>query len=230
MPNQNARVRRAQRARGQHILHFLGLQNLRACQARVAGPAGNDERENHLVESGPEERSKRDGKQNSREREKRIDQHDVDQVSNHPPKYPATAPTVRPMIPAPKTTLTLTSIETRVPKMMRDRMSRPSSSVPIQCAALGATRRAGKFCAIGSYGASHGAASATISKQQREAESPAAQRAAAQKFPEFAHNLLNEDLHSKRTRGSTTAYTKSVSRFTKTYETAISRMQPCSSG
>ena len=35
--------------------------------------------------------------------------------SNQPPMYPASAPIARPITPAPTTTLTLTSIETRVP-------------------------------------------------------------------------------------------------------------------
>jgi hypothetical protein len=36
--------------------------------------------------------------------------------------------------------------------------------------------------------------------------------------------------HRRRTLGSTMAYTKSVSKLTATYETAMIRMQPCKSG
>src|ERR1700722_1143585 len=49
---------------------------------------------------------------------------------------------------------------------MRERMSRPSSSVPIQCAGLGAASRDGRFCDVGSAGAIQGAASATITRNK----------------------------------------------------------------
>src|ERR1700683_3720595 len=48
--------------------------------------------------------------------------------------------------------------------MMRERMSRPSSSVPNQCACDGVLRRAGKLMAAGSCGAIHGANRAKIKK------------------------------------------------------------------
>src|SRR5579863_8920802 len=46
--------------------------------------------------------------------------------------------------------------------MMRERMSRPSSSVPNQCAWDGVSRRTGRLMAAGSCGAIQGANSAKI--------------------------------------------------------------------
>src|SRR5580700_1100543 len=48
--------------------------------------------------------------------------------------------------------------------MMRERMSRPSSSVPNQCAYDGVPRRAGRLMAAGSCGAIQGANRAKITK------------------------------------------------------------------
>ena len=77
MPDQNPRVRRAQRPRRQDILHFLRLQDLRPRQPRIPRPTGHDQRQNHLADSRTEKRGKRNRQQNSWERQKRIDQHDV---------------------------------------------------------------------------------------------------------------------------------------------------------
>ena len=54
--------------------------------------------------------------------------------------------------------------EVRAPQIMRDRMSRPSSSVPNQYIADGALRTARKLALTGSNGAIHGASSATSTK------------------------------------------------------------------
>src|SRR5882724_2517480 len=48
--------------------------------------------------------------------------------------------------------------------MMREKMSRPSSSVPNQCAVLGGWRRKGKSILPGSCGAIHGANTAKTTK------------------------------------------------------------------
>src|SRR6266853_3154204 len=80
--------------------------------------------------------------------------------SNAPPKYPAREPSARPTTPAPSTTDTPTSNETRAPYRVRDRTSRPSSSVPNQCCAPGGRKRSGRLWAAGSRGASHGAKTA----------------------------------------------------------------------
>src|ERR1700735_4910399 len=48
--------------------------------------------------------------------------------------------------------------------MMREKMSRPSSSVPNQCARDGASSRAGRLMEAGSCGAIQGAKSAKITK------------------------------------------------------------------
>src|SRR5437588_579118 len=55
------------------------------------------------------------------------------------------------------TTLVPTSIEMRAPKITREKMSRPTSSVPNQCAADGGIKRDGRLSAAGSCGASSGA-------------------------------------------------------------------------
>src|SRR6266852_7930925 len=48
--------------------------------------------------------------------------------------------------------------------MMRERMSRPSSSLPNQCAAEGGSRRVGRLIAAGSWGAIQGAKIANSTK------------------------------------------------------------------
>ena len=55
--------------------------------------------------------------------------------------------------------------EVLAPQIMRDKMSRPSSSVPNQYIAEGALRTARKFAFTGSNGAIHGASSATSTKK-----------------------------------------------------------------
>src|SRR6185437_6371003 len=64
------------------------------------------------------------------------------------------------MIPAKRaiaTTEVATSMEIRVPKMTRERISRPNSSVPNQWVAEGPSRRACRWMAAGSKGAIQGA-------------------------------------------------------------------------
>src|SRR6478672_7300639 len=58
------------------------------------------------------------------------------------------------------TDTTPASSDARAPKITRDSTSRPISSVPNQCAALGALRIVAKLAATGSYGARTGAPSA----------------------------------------------------------------------
>src|ERR1700679_4021155 len=74
MAHQDASVGSAQRTRRENVLHFLGLQNLRAGQARVAGPAGDYEREDHFTQTRAQKRGERDGQENSRKREESVDQ------------------------------------------------------------------------------------------------------------------------------------------------------------
>ena len=80
MAHQDARVRSAQRARGEDVFHFLGLQNLCASEARVAGPAGDDERENYFVDSRAEECGEGNRQQDSGKRKKCVDEDDVDEA------------------------------------------------------------------------------------------------------------------------------------------------------
>src|SRR4030081_4115262 len=55
------------------------------------------------------------------------------------------------------TTLLPTNNEIRAPQIRRERMSRPSSSVPPQCCGEGVCRRFGKSMCAGSCGAIQGA-------------------------------------------------------------------------
>src|SRR5712692_6424561 len=55
------------------------------------------------------------------------------------------------------TTLLPTNKEIRAPQMRRERMSRPSSSVPHQCCAEGVCKRFGRSMCAGSCGAIQGA-------------------------------------------------------------------------
>ena len=74
MAHQDASVGSAQRTRRENVLHFLGLQNLRAGQARVTGPAGDYEREDHFTQTRAQKRGERDGQKNSGKREESVDQ------------------------------------------------------------------------------------------------------------------------------------------------------------
>src|SRR6266852_2717778 len=65
------------------------------------------------------------------------------------------------MNPQPQTTQTETSREIRAPYNVRDKMSRHSSSVPIQCARDGEASLEGRFWAAGLAGAIQGASRAT---------------------------------------------------------------------
>src|SRR6266446_6103218 len=62
------------------------------------------------------------------------------------------------------TTLLPTNKEIRAPQIRRERMSRPSSSVPHQCCAEGVCKRFGRSMCAGSCGAIHGAKMAEKTK------------------------------------------------------------------
>src|SRR5262245_35999932 len=80
-------------------------------------------------------------------------------VSVSPPRYPAMRPSGTPRAAAVPIEITPTRTETDAPWTIRLRMSRPRSSVPRRCRALGPVRRS-TFISVGEYGASHGAATA----------------------------------------------------------------------
>ena len=69
------------------------------------------------------------------------------------------------MATAIATEMTPASSEARAPQIMREKMSRPSSSVPSQCAADGALRIAAKLVGDGSGIGSTGARSASSAKK-----------------------------------------------------------------
>src|SRR6185295_9125373 len=82
------------------------------------------------------------------------------------------------------TDTTPASSDARVPQTTLERTSRPSSSAPNQLPALGAARTALQLVASGSYGASHGATSASRTKNATTAR------------PKIALFLLNNFLIS----------------------------------
>src|ERR1700721_451101 len=64
------------------------------------------------------------------------------------------------------TTLLPTSNEIRAPQTRRERMSRPSSSVPHRCCVDGDCKRVGKSMCAGSFGEIHGAQIAAKTKME----------------------------------------------------------------
>ena len=76
--------------------------------------------------------------------------------SGQPPKKPAAAPSVAPIANDSATAATASPRSSRAATTQRDRMSRPSASVPNQCAADGGCNALEAFVASGSYGTSSG--------------------------------------------------------------------------
>src|SRR5260370_10105723 len=92
-----------------------------------------------------------------------------DTISNlfggaHTPETPATQAASSPTASEGPTTLTATTSEILAPYKVRERISRPSSSVPNQCATDGPINRPVKSSCAGSCGASHGANTAQTTK------------------------------------------------------------------
>src|SRR5208282_5190609 len=85
-------------------------------------------------------------------------------ASAQPPAYPANKPMGTPNASEIDTDTTPARSEARVPQTTRESTSRPISSVPNQCAALGALRIALQLVASGSYGATSGASNASKTK------------------------------------------------------------------
>jgi hypothetical protein len=75
-------------------------------------------------------------------------------------KYPAASPSTTPQATEIATTSAPIMSEYRAPKITRENTSRPSSSVPNQCAARGLCSRSTIRSAVGSYGVSQGAKAA----------------------------------------------------------------------
>ena len=88
----------------------------------------------------------------------------ISTVSIMPPKYPATVPMTRPTGSTMIDTRKMMVSVMRLPWTMREKMSRPSSSVPNQCSWEGGSRRAVSVCPKGDWAVSQGARTAmTIS-------------------------------------------------------------------
>ena len=71
VPPEDARRRRAERARRLDVLELARAQHLPADQPRIADPPNQRERQQHVDQARPEHRDKRDGEQQSRKREQR---------------------------------------------------------------------------------------------------------------------------------------------------------------
>ena len=76
--HEHAQVGCAQRARRLHKLPLLDRHHLRPHQPRVAHPAGDRKRQNQVEQARPEERHKRDRKQNAGQRQECIGHIHVD--------------------------------------------------------------------------------------------------------------------------------------------------------
>ena len=86
-------------------------------------------------------------------------------ASPRPPSTPDKQPSSEPIPPAITTTASPALIDCWLPASTRLNRSRPTSSVPNQCSADGACRRAVKSSALGSCGTIHG--DVTISRSIR---------------------------------------------------------------
>jgi hypothetical protein len=89
-------------------------------------------------------------------------------LSTQPPKNPAMPPRTAPMIMAATIRITARGSVIRAPNRTRENTSRPSSSVPNQCAAEGPAKMV-NFCASGFCGAMSGAKIATTAHAPRTA-------------------------------------------------------------
>src|SRR5437879_13552263 len=83
---------------------------------------------------------------------------------------------IRPIRSEHATTLLPTNKEIRAPQIRRERMSRPSSSVPHQCCVEGVCKRFGRSMCAGSCGAIQGAKIAENTKMETSTTPMAASR------------------------------------------------------
>src|SRR4029077_10617977 len=128
------------------------------------------------------------------------------------------------------TTLLPTNKEIRAPQIKRERMSRPSSSVPHQCCVEGVCKRFGRSMCAGSCGAIQGAKIAENTKTETSTTPTAANglwRAV------WGSEMARVDMASRAYNrfhalilGFTAEYSKSVRKFTATYVNPIARMHP----
>ena len=103
-------------------------------------------------------------------------------ASTQPPTYPASKPIGTPNASEIDTDTIPARSDARVPHMTRESTSRPISSVPNQCAALGALRIALQLVAKGSYGATSGASNASSTKKTTTPNAAIARRRRARRL------------------------------------------------
>src|SRR6202165_2997668 len=135
---------------------------------------------------------------------------------------------MRPRRSEQATTLLPTNKEIRAPQIRRERMSRPSSSVPHQCCVEGVCKRFGRSMCAGSCGAIQGAKIAAKTKMDTNTPPMAASglwRATR------GSEMAREDMVSRTYNrfhalilGFTAEYSKSVRKFTATYVNPIARI------
>ena len=232
-------MRRAERSRGQDELHFADLQHLRARQPRVARPACHRQGEDDLIQSRPEKCGKRNGQENSRKREKRIDQDNVYEAIERPAEISGKR----------------AERQAHNSRSEHDRHSdQQRNSRAIQRARQNIAAQVRPFPSSDARSAAAGVP-ASFARRDFEARATAPIRPSEQEealpqdptgqvrwyagivasamlsFISYSSNVVFILFdHCSLTLGSTIAYTKSVSRFTTTYDSAITRMQPCSNG
>src|SRR6266481_9919723 len=96
-----------------------------------------------------------------------------------------------------RTTVAPPRILTRVPKRMRERISRPNSSFPSGCLHEGPSRRSTSFWSAGSYGASHGANSA-VTVSVTKVMKPAAASLFFRKNSVISDTRIHDRVHNVR--------------------------------
>ena len=153
-------LRGALHAHGVDELGVAEGQRLGAGDARIGRPGGDGDGDDRVLDAGPER-----GDEGQRQDQLRHRQEDVGDAhqelvgpaaeiardrADHQAERRGDAPR-----PAPRSSSVM-----RAPQTTREKMSRPSSSVPIQCSALGGSRRAPRFWPTGDSGAIHGAKAA----------------------------------------------------------------------
>ena len=160
----DAEIAGTERAGGFHIFAFAGGQHLSADKARIAHPASEREGENKIENAGTAEGDESNGQKNSGERQERIHDDDIDEAIEASAVVAGGGADEEAEKRDTATTQLPTSMEMREPKMRRERMSRPSSSVPHQWVEDGLARRLGRSMYAGFCGAIHGAKRAKMMK------------------------------------------------------------------
>ncbi len=146
----DAPVRIADGARGFDIVLDLGSNGLPARQADEDRRGGDADGDHRIAEAGAEEGREGDGQDQEWDGEHGIDNARQQRSRPSHRRSPRSRPRGTPKASAMPTDTRPALSEARAPQMMRERTSRPTSSVPSQWAHDGALRTALQLVAIGS--------------------------------------------------------------------------------